>query len=96
MNDLAGGMRSHFAVKAIDIRKLNQVERMTFGLSLAIWLTILPPLSAAGTVSANLTWVASNDPTVTSYDIYYGSANNQYTNNFLVGTVTNAVVSVIP
>jgi len=86
-------MRRHDTVDAFYIGKLNQVERMICGLLLAIWLTLLLPPSAAGMISANLTWVASNDPTVTGYDIYYGTANNQYTNNFLVGPVTNAVVS---
>jgi len=90
--DLAGGMRRHYAVEAIGIRRLGQVERMTFGLLLAIRLTILLPASAMGMISANLTWVASTDSTVTGYDIYYGGANNQYTNNFIVGDVTNATI----
>jgi hypothetical protein len=66
---------------------------MACGLFLAIRLTLFLPSSAVGMISANLTWVASSDPTVTGYDIYYGGAHNQYTNNFIVGTVTNAMVS---
>lgn len=61
------------------------------------WL--LPSLLAAGlpssisaSVSANLAWTASADPSVTGYNIYYGSASRQYTNMVTVDAVTNATI----
>jgi len=50
------------------------------------------PCSAQTTVNANLTWIASSDPSVTGYDIYYGGVSQQFTNWVDVGTVTNTVV----
>lgn len=44
-------------------------------------------------VSANLTWTASTDPSVTGYNIYFGGSRGQYTNMVSVATVTNAVVA---
>lgn len=55
-------------------------------------LAALLPGTAAGMVGASLTWTASTDPTVTGYNIYYGSASGQYTNKVAVGDVTNAVL----
>ncbi len=51
------------------------------------------PLSGAASVSANLTWIASPDPAVTGYNVYYGSASHQYTNVVSVGNSTNVVIS---
>jgi hypothetical protein len=50
------------------------------------------PLTAAASVSANLTWIASPDATVTGYTVYYGGASHQYTNSVVVGNVTSVVV----
>jgi hypothetical protein len=50
------------------------------------------PSSALASVSAQLSWVASSDPNVTGYNIYYGSASRQYTNMVAVGNVTNAMI----
>jgi len=51
------------------------------------------PLSGAASLSANLTWIASPDATVTGYNIYYGGVSHQYTNTVSVGNVTNVVIS---
>ena len=63
---------------------------------IGLWLPILLagtlPRSLLATVSAKLAWVASSDPSVTGYDIYYGGASQQFTNTVSVGAVTNAVV----
>jgi hypothetical protein len=40
-----------------------------------------------------LVWSASNDPTVTGYNIYYGSASRSYTNAISAGSLTSATVS---
>jgi len=56
-------------------------------------LGALLPGYAAAQVSANLTWTPSSDPSVTGYNIYYGSASGDYTNMVSVDAVTNAVVS---
>jgi hypothetical protein len=53
------------------------------------------PSSAAASVSARLSWVASSDPNVIGYNIYYGSASRQYTNMIAVGNVTNAVIPAL-
>ncbi len=50
------------------------------------------PFSATASVSAKLAWLASSDPEVAGYNIYYGTASQQYTNSVTVGAVTNAVI----
>lgn len=50
------------------------------------------PFSATASVSAKLAWMASSDPNVAGYNIYYGAASQKYTNSITVGTVTNAVI----
>lgn len=57
-----------------------------------IFLAATLPYTATASVSANLTWTASTDPTVTGYNIYYGGASGQYTNSLSVAAITNAVV----
>ena len=52
-------------------------------LVLPILLATGLPRSAFANVSVNLTWVASADPDVTGYDIYYGGASEQFTNTVL-------------
>jgi hypothetical protein len=51
------------------------------------------PLTALANFSANLTWQASPDPSVTSYRICYGGTSQQYTNTLAVGAVTNTLIS---
>jgi hypothetical protein len=51
------------------------------------------PWSTSASISASLTWVASSDPNVAGYNIYFGGASHQYTNVASVGAVTNAAIS---
>lgn len=80
-------------MNVFSISKSRPTEDRGCSLFLAVLLVALLPLSGWATVSANLTWVASTDATVTGYDLYYGGASQQYTNNMIVGTVTNALIS---
>ena len=43
--------------------------------------------------SVSFVWVASTDPTVTNYNIYWGVSSGQYTNFFAVGNVTTATMT---
>ncbi len=47
----------------------------------------------APTQSVTLKWNPSTATNVVGYDIYYGGANGEYTNEVAVGNVTNASVS---
>ncbi|HEX4349693.1 MAG TPA: fibronectin type III domain-containing protein, partial [Verrucomicrobiae bacterium] len=49
-------------------------------------------MSAFASVNAQLSWVASSDPSVAGYNIYYGSTSRGYTNMVAVGNVTNAMI----
>jgi len=51
------------------------------------------PRPAFATVNASLMWVPNADPNVTGYNIYYGSASQQFTNVAAFGAVSNAVIS---
>jgi hypothetical protein len=51
------------------------------------------PMSAAASVNASLTWIASPDTNVTGYNIYYGDASHQYTNTVSVSNVTSMAIS---
>ena len=53
------------------------------------------PLQAttASPPAVALAWNASTDPTVTGYNVYYGTASRNYTNVLSAGSATNAVVS---
>lgn len=50
-------------------------------------------LSASASQSVKLSWTASPSPDVVGYNIYYGDANGEYTNEISVGSVTNVTVS---
>ena len=69
-----------------------QKQCARLSLSLVGLLATGLPLSTLASVSANLTWVASSDPTVAGYNIYYGSSSHQYTNMVAVGNVTNTAI----
>jgi hypothetical protein len=56
-------------------------------------LVVALPFSAAACVSANLSWVATVNPNVSGYDIYYGTASHGYTQSFDAGNTTNVTVS---
>ena len=64
---------------------------MNLGVPMLLAAT-LPPAALAA-VSASLTWIASSDPSVTGYDIYYGGTSQQFTNQVSVGAVTTTVIS---
>lgn len=50
------------------------------------------PCATFANVNASLMWIASADPNVTGYDIYYGSSSQQFTNLAAFGAVSNAVI----
>ncbi len=43
------------------------------------------PMLAAASVSTTMTWNPSSDPSVTGYDIYYGTESHNYTNMVSAG-----------
>jgi len=47
----------------------------------------------ATTASVTLAWNPSADPTITGYNIYYGGASYNYTNEISVGDATNVTIS---
>ncbi|MGH7942938.1 MAG: fibronectin type III domain-containing protein [Limisphaerales bacterium] len=50
-------------------------------------------LPASASQSVKLSWTASPSPDVVGYNIYYGDASGDYTNEISVGSVTNVTVS---
>jgi hypothetical protein len=70
----------------------SSAKRIVIDWFAPIFLAAALPYTATATVSANLTWTASADPTVTGYNIYYGGASGQFTNTLSVAAITNAVV----
>ena len=77
---------------AFSIKWLPKAWKKWLGRGLPLMLAVGLPHAAAAAVSANLTWIASSDPGVTGYDIYYGGASEQFTNQLSVGAVTNALI----
>jgi len=70
----------------------------TFSGTTNISFTNLPAVFIRGfctnlTTSATLAWQASSDPTVTGYDLYYGTASHNYTAMVNAGPSTTATVS---
>ena len=60
------------------------------------WVTILVAAAALPTLasqSVNLDWNPSVSPDVVGYNIYYGGASDDYTNEVSVGGLTNVTVS---
>jgi hypothetical protein len=90
---LAGGLRWQACVSFnylnFRLRKQKRVSCLCLLGSLIAGL----PLPVQAGVSASLNWVASSDPSVIGYTIYYGGASHQYTNSVMVGNVTNATIS---
>jgi hypothetical protein len=70
----------------------SEAKRIVIDWFAPIFLAAALPCTATASVSANLTWTASADPTVTGYNIYYGGTSGQYTNSLSVAAITNAVV----
>jgi hypothetical protein len=52
-----------------------------------------PQLPALASSSVTLAWNPSSDASVAGYNIYYGSASHDYTNEVPVGNVTSASIS---
>ena len=61
------------------------------------WMLILLGVAATPRAFANqsveLVWTPSSSPDVVGYNIYYGQANAEYTNEISVGNLTNLTVS---
>ena len=93
LSQLAGDMRLHQAVSVIRLSMWFRMQKRVWSLFLAGMLAAGISLSTFASVSANLIWTASSDPSVAGYNIYYGSASHQYTNMVSVGQVTNAVIA---
>lgn len=61
------------------------------GLFLTIWLGVMA-LPAFASQSVELTWSPSSSPDVVGYNIYYGGASEDYTNELSVTNKTNVIV----
>lgn len=60
------------------------------------WMLILLATAtsqAFASQSVELVWTASSSPDVVGYNIYYGQASGNYTNEISVGNMTNLTVS---
>jgi hypothetical protein len=80
-------------VKSLNLGLSFQTVRRLSNLFLPLLLASGLPCPVIATVSANLNWVASSNPQVTGYNIYYGAANQQLSGVVSLGAVTNAVIS---
>src|SRR4051794_16137585 len=58
--------------------------------------TIFLPFTAVAQSSVNLAWDASDDTTVTGYNVHYGTSSGSYQNVLDAGANTVATVSNIP
>ena len=61
----------------------------------SLLLSVRPAFSStipAGVI-VPLAWNQSPDPTVTGYNVYYGTASHTYTNHLHLGNVTNATIT---
>ncbi len=93
-NRLAGGLQCPPSVNAFlfGLPFRTSPTKLNWFRFLPLLLAASLPASALATVNASLMWVASSDPSVTGYDIYYGTASQQFTNLLDAGDVTNTVV----
>jgi hypothetical protein len=73
---------SFFTVSSISVRRF-----------LKIALFMMLPAMTFGSISTRITWSPSTDPSVTGYNIYYGTASHDYTNMISVGQVINATIN---
>ena len=95
---MAGGLRWQHCVSDIrlsDICLWCRRQRRILSLFLLGLLAGGLPSSTVASVTAQSSWVASSDPNVAGYNIYYGSASHQYTNMVVVGNVTNAIIPAL-
>jgi hypothetical protein len=65
---------------------------LTAVLGIVTWL-LSPAVSLAQTQSVTFGWEADSDPSIAGYNIYYGTASQDYTNKLSFGDVTTATVS---
>jgi hypothetical protein len=75
---------------------LRQAQRggiASFAGIIGILSLLMTHCMPAAAQSAYLTWNQSGDPTVVSYNVYYGGESGAYTNETSFGEVTNAVIS---
>lgn len=56
-------------------------------------LAVLMPAHAQTGQSVSLGWQASTDPSVTGYNVYYGTASQNYTNEVSTGNATSVTIS---
>src|SRR6516162_10209636 len=70
----------------------SRKQKKISSLCLFAFLVAGLPMTDWAAVSATLSWIASPDPSVVGYTIYYGGASHQYTNSVAVGNVTNATI----
>lgn len=72
---------------------INTIFRFDTFCATAVAVFVLASGTAKAISSVNLQWDGNPDPTVTGYNVYYGSATRSYTNQLSVGDTTNATVS---
>jgi hypothetical protein len=56
-------------------------------------LALLAALDNTRAASVELGWDASSDTTIVGYNVYYGTASGDYTNEVSVGNVTDVTIS---
>jgi len=61
--------------------------------ALFVMFALLAGLDCAVARSLTFSWNASASPSVTRYNVYYGTTSGSYTNKISVGNVTNATIS---
>jgi hypothetical protein len=71
---------------------INAGEVSLMGLVLGLGIMV-STFSANASQSVKLNWSPSASPDVVGYNIYYGGANGDYTNEISVGNTTNLTVS---
>jgi len=83
-------MLSYFLKQGV-IDTTHVILLMSFLVSAATVLATVPGGQAGQAVA--LAWDASTDPTVTGYNVYYGTESGTYTNVISVGKSNSAIVS---
>ncbi len=71
----------------------NAVRELSHIALLFSFLVLIRVSAVAAAANVTLAWDPSTDPTVTGYNLYYGSASGTYTNVILAGGATSATVS---
>lgn len=70
--------------------KSREVSLMSLFVGIGIVASSLPALASQ---SVQLNWSPSSSPDVVGYNIYYGEASGDYTNEISVGNTTNVTIS---